>query len=764
MMSQIGNILPASLNPVKKNNYWVATCPQCNCKNTLFIYENSYTAFCNRKNNCGFTARIWDLPGANAAQDFKEKLINRSKLPKIKPKYESRSKSIYPALGKSDKDIVNYLENRIPGADLNKLYREKLCGFSRRLEGVKNLGHWLNKKGYKLLTPLYNIHSNKIVSAQARYSFTDSAPTILKDNGDPLKIMSLPKCPYGDGGATFGSLKRAMESAEASALKIGEIPSIIVAEGDIDYLTLRACGYDNSVGVPGVDQAKNVARYLQDIEWRGILILSMDGDNSGERSVKKVAKIIENDNIVVMNGRPFDSDINDAYNKWGGKAAIDKIIQYARPYKDQKRSFDAYQTDKDMVVLMRLQLWTKAHGMPTIARDRYRATIRGTGGKDSPLKSIARAVNCREVREMEIFYKDGHLPMQAGMKTRVAETPSCPHCVAVQWNLYIAKYLIKHWPTHLKYLTVPFKEGDINDALKKKEEICAITKIPTNLTGYKKLSFGKSLFVMIDVVKSHLVVITGAKDKNDIVLSTLRAIGEVKSGTRAEVLSKLVLPAHLSYAQYVADKGCDFEHVCVKDPVLTQKFKRYYSREELPWPSQVEIKEEVRRIRKEQAEKLKEELGLEDGYSVFVTFRERMGVFKKLIGISWKSISFDNITRSDMFNLPMNFDPKDPQGGNFLENPRLAPKPVKNLVDDFFWLHYGHPAFIDHHHQIPEFTPKQTISSKKDKSVEIKSMNDFEYKEMLMRWDRMGYNPQEHDFMPGTVSVSKLLEKEIPPL
>lgn len=766
MRTEVANLLQQYDPSAKeKGRYWLATCPKCQ-KNTLYIYKNSLVAICSRLNKCQFKDKVENLPGVNKESlnrdYFKNLKRHRSKKKKVVTANVHRE--ILVSLGRRNKDVIKYLQDRLPLMDVEKeIFDKKIAGISRRMGRLKdNNPLWLDKKGYKLLTPLYNIRTDRIVSAQTRYSFFNSKPTLVSDDG-PIKTRSLKNCPYGEDGATFGSLKKALEIADKEASAIGQLPIIIITEGDIDYLTLRGCGYDNAIGVPGAGQAKNVARYLQDIEWRGILILSMDGDNAGEASVNAVGNLIENENIILMNARPLDCDINDVYNQWGGQEAIQRLIQYSRPIKNRNRSIKAIHDDRDMVRLLRMNLWVKPVSMPTIVRDRYRVVIRGSGTK-SPLKPIARAVNCREVKEMEIFYKDGHLPMQAGVKTRVAETPTCLHCVAVQWNLCVAKYLLKHWPTHLKYITMPFKEGDLEDALKKKKEICDITRVPSHLANLKGSKFfGQSLFVMIDLIRSELIIVTGTKNKNDIVLASLRSLGKVRSIKREVLMRDILLPAYLSYSQYIIDKGEDFEHVLVKDPILTQQFKRYSCREELPWPKQKEVREEVRRIRREQAEKLKEEIIDENGYSIFVTFRERAGIFKKLLGMSWKSLSFDNITRADIFGQPMNFDPKDPQAGNFLENPHLAPKPVKDLVNDFFWLQYGHPAFVNKDHNLPEYTAKQTVVSASTKKVELPS-SDYEYKEMLIKWNNMGYNPTKHEFLPGEVPVSKLFEEEEPPL
>ena len=751
-----------------KGRYWLAKCPSCGQK-TLYSYKDSFTATCNRLNNCGFKSKLRGLPGVSKpfrhdprqyTLQLKIDQIKRRKARRPKQEIIPVHKEISNCLGKIEAQAVAYLEYRLPNINVKeKIFQRKIAGVTRRMEDIHdNNPRWLDKKGYKLLVPLYNIKSGQIVSAQTRFCLFTEDPS-LSANGKFIKTRSLKCCPYGEGGATFGSLEKAIEKSHEIAAIAGQIPTLIIAEGDIDYLTLRACGYDNVVGVPGAAQAKNVIRHLQDIEWSGVVIMSLDGDNAGNKSLKEVKKIIEGKKILICNARTDDTDINDIYKQWGQVEAVRRVIYYAQPTRNRSRSANT-EENKNFRKLIRHGLWATPDAMPKFAKDRYRVLIK----HDSKCikKSIGRAVNCQEVKEVEIFYKDGTMPIKAGIRTRVAETPTCNHCAAVQWNLVIGNYLLDNWPPRLHYARFPFPPGDLDEATRIKSEIHDITRLSKRQVTRDR-SGGKSLFTIIDFTSSNVIAICGSSNRNDIVMTTLRAAERVESGSKEQVLREIVLPAYLSYSQYISEMAQDFGHVLITDPILITKFKRYGYRKELSWPKMEDVKKEVRQIRALQAEALKDEVGLGEGYSVFVTFRERLGIFKKLIGLSWKSLSFDNITASDIYGLPMKFDPGDPQAGNFLDSPRLAPKPIDEIINDFFWVHYGHPAFIGKGHEIPPAyvtpTQKAKILAKAKKGL---PQSKEDYRNMLIQWGEAGYDPNKHNFLPGSVPLSRL--KETPPL
>ena len=762
--------IPSDLNPKDRGSYIISDCPACSQRdgksNSLFLYKNSFTATCNRINECAYKVKIWDLGKVNFKEakemffETEEDLL-RKRL-KNKKRADYCEWSIGPALSCHQDDMIHYLEKRIPGIDVRrKILNKRYAGWTGRLKGHKKTRKWRDDLGYKLLTPLYNIKSGRIVSAQTRFVFEGQTPRIKKTNGEPAKNLSLAGG-YGEGGATFGSLRLVLAKERRKKEGTGDPQVLIIAEGDIDYLTFVGNEYENCVGVPGCQQAKNVIRYLQDVDWRGIVLLSLDGDNAGEKSVQEVTKIVEdNGKLEVWNARPAHCDINDAYRYFGGEIALQRILEYARPLKGNKSLKKAIE-DKIMAEIQRHKLYVRPRFMPNLVKDRYRVNIRGDKGEDgakSKLKPIARAINCREVQELEIEYKDGaKFGKQANIKARVAESPACLHCLSGQWNYHIATFIRKHWPEELYYTTIDFEEGNIDQALAKRGEICALTRTPREQRERYGEDYGKSLCILIDVMKSQLIIISGAKSRNDIILTNLRYLGTIKKINREELMRERILPAYISYGKYVIEKGEDFSHSLVDDKILTKQFHRYYSRSGLPFPKQKDTREEVRkyfaslRPTDEEGDKKKE-----GGHSIFVTFRERDGIFKKLIALSWKSISFDNITRADVFNLPMNFDPRDPQAVNFLENPESAPKPVKEIIDDFFWIRYGHPSLVPSHMNIPGYTGVKTINLKKiEKKKVIRTERD--YWEEMMAWSGEGYDPSKYDFGPGEMPLEEFIK------
>lgn len=774
--NDIEDMLPPHLKPVKKNNYYSLDCPACKRCGELFIYEHSKTAICNRRSKCGYSANIRDLPGALDPRPFGYASyfpkISKEKVP-VLTEFE-RDKIFRPALGKIHPRAFDYLKDRIPRSDVQGLFDRKIIGAPYYAQGLTQgfTGPTLAKMEYNLLTPLYSIESDLIVTAQARF------PSAREPTFKGIKVLSFSNCPYGKSGVTFGSIKDTIEMVDKHSLENGiEEPTIILAEGDVDFLTLRASGYDNVIGVPGAGQAVKVVQYLKDIKWRGNLVVSLDGDKAGEESYQKAAKAAIGSDVTIVNGRPPNNlDLNDVYNKWG-KEEFHRLIKTAKPKaKNRKIEWAKIVNDAHRKYLKKNGIYASPKIMPLIVGDRYRTVIKGTGGKDSPLSPIARAINCKQVKELEMIYKDGEYAEAGSLKMRVAETPVCEHCSSVQWNLCISKWIRENWPKYLQFLLLPFPEGDLEAALKLKKEICGMLQVPKFLAERNDEVYGQSLFIMIDVMKSRLLVVTDhARSANDYVAATLRSLGNLQKIKREQLMKDHLLPAHLSYARYVTAKGLDFEHTVITDPILTRKFERYYNRKALPWPKTKEIREAVREERKRQAELLKEVMDIkepeldENSYKLYVTFRERRNVLKKVIGVSWKRISFDNIVRSDIYNMKMNFDPRDPLSGNFLDSDHNAPKPVKEIINDFFWLQYGHPVKAESKHEIPEIMfnqkndPREQLPGEsfddacKRLKKRIEYMNRDEYEAMIIDFAEHGYNPRHCPFLPGCVPLTYLV-------
>lgn len=94
---------------------------------------------------------------------------------------------------------------------------------------------------------------------------------------------------------------------------------IAVCEGEVDTMTLTACGIP-AVGVPGVNNwKKHYTRILQDFET---VYVFADGDQPGQDFAKHLAREVSSTKIIQM---PDGEDVNSVYCKYGVQYLRDKI-------------------------------------------------------------------------------------------------------------------------------------------------------------------------------------------------------------------------------------------------------------------------------------------------------------------------------------------------------------------------------------------------------------------------------------------------------
>jgi DNA primase len=94
---------------------------------------------------------------------------------------------------------------------------------------------------------------------------------------------------------------------------------IAVTEGEIDTMTLTACGIP-AVGVPGVNNWKpHYNRILQDFE---VVYVFGDGDQAGQDFARVLAKEISGAHVISMED---GEDVNSLYVKYGSGFIREKI-------------------------------------------------------------------------------------------------------------------------------------------------------------------------------------------------------------------------------------------------------------------------------------------------------------------------------------------------------------------------------------------------------------------------------------------------------
>jgi hypothetical protein len=237
-------------------------------------------------------------------------------------------------LGLAAKESVPYLRHRFPGvADIDlelAIAEDKLLLSPVHAQDRGEPGgiYELGRAGYALGSPLYSIEEPGVVSS-AQMRWVGIGP----DNPPPgPKTRSLSGSPGGRFGATFGRLDQALEAARLYG-------RLVIAEGDIDFLTVRLSSIPYSVGINGVGRAAHVLRYLISISWKGRLILALDNDDAGRGAIENCRRILvdageKGDGIELAAAVPqADKDINDLFRRAGGGCpgakAVHELIECA---------------------------------------------------------------------------------------------------------------------------------------------------------------------------------------------------------------------------------------------------------------------------------------------------------------------------------------------------------------------------------------------------------------------------------------------------
>lgn len=172
----------------------------------------------------------------------------------------------------------------VPECDLEHIFVGSALGLapSRALDQYDERGVYRTAvEGYEFASPLYSVDAPGVVaSVELRWVDEHKPRPKRKSDGSTMpKALSLHGSPGGEWGVTFGRLDLALEAARPHG-------RLVIAEGNIDLLTLRASSIDYSVGLAGASRAARLARYLVAIRYAGQIVLCMDADDAGEMAVK----------------------------------------------------------------------------------------------------------------------------------------------------------------------------------------------------------------------------------------------------------------------------------------------------------------------------------------------------------------------------------------------------------------------------------------------------------------------------------------------
>lgn len=720
---RLGDVeIPSPLQPVTRGDKFIFDCPKCGARKSCWGFSGKIMVRCNRLNHCAYESTFSQLLeqfGLSGSEKAPAKPLEKKK---VKKKEALDLDSVFKgSFGSIPEQTKKYLEKRIPGCDVNHLISHRIIADPRKIDH-KDIRKLL-ENDYSLTAPLYGIADGKICSAQSRYS-GDGEPSRLTASGKPIKICSI-SGRYHESGATFGSLMYVLSRLESNFQENHQVRTLVVAEGLVDYLTFRSAKINNVVGIPGAQQAPKIARYLASIHWEGNLLLSMDGDKAGDDAVKSVYESLGNyGGIRIFNVRKSSDgkDINDLYQACekrapgSGPESLENTLKNAVEYQGTTKLKDA---DKDphQVDMKQRGLWTYGKTMPRKIKDRCRLLItealkiKEKTRKAPGILKLRKTMTCCDFQEFLLIYRGKKKdPFTYFSTQRVAETTTCAHCVSRGFNDVVLREIFKdggefRWPDTVWVGVIPFEHGNLKQALELKNSASHQTRFNTDRDrreGDIRDTF--SFFQIIDVVNSRVVFATGkdpyASNIRGPVANFFRshfsdfALDRYPQNFRDKVnldtfVRNYFSPAYMSVCNYTY-KAVELlnEEEAFLDQILNQRFERYYGRNQFDLPKQSEIKKALQEIAKEK--RLKKMEGYEplpDDTEVFINFKEDSENILDVFAMSYQKISYDNLSWADVNNRPMKFNPGDCMAGNFLEHSWMAPKPVSEILADFYKLY-----------------------------------------------------------------------------
>jgi DNA primase len=325
------------LEPVSKGSYYLLTCPKCGKKEAT-VYKKGFKVFCNRKNQCGYEATLWDF-----VQE-KKGLTNQGTLKEL----ARLAKVTLPELGTADPKAIIQRQKK---HDAFESFFE-LCG--EALKNSQPAQAYLAKRGFTLeeaqalgigfypsvKTVKENIANIESIAGIASPAWENRIVGLWRTrSGNPLTIWG-----------------RTIADAEPKYLYLAGEPKespfgldtvrkleLIAVEGILDALSLRKTGFPDVIALGGSNCPDSHVDALKRARI-GAITLNLDNDGAGIEGMTRAIGKLEGAGIrtyvidpPLMGVKDPDEYIRkngiDAYKTLLGKASsggewrIKKIIE-----------------------------------------------------------------------------------------------------------------------------------------------------------------------------------------------------------------------------------------------------------------------------------------------------------------------------------------------------------------------------------------------------------------------------------------------------
>ena len=299
----------SELNPQRRANYYLATCPFCNNK-SAYIYESSIYINCNRINNCSYSQSMWSYLQEKKGLSNQETLFELAKIAGYSLKAKTYSEERF-FINKKKGDIfeksLNYMKELIfqeKGKECLSYLKKR--GFSEEEIKEAEIGFFPNYEELKEYLLKNDFEDNDIKSIGLNTKGLGKTHTLAipyRDISGILKGFIVRsflsdselkeideqkyKYTYGIEKSTLFNLHNARKQKE-----------LIIVEGYLDCLIANVKGLNGLVGLGGnhltEKQLENAIKY-----GYKSFTLALDNDKAGREGTEKAIKSISKQGLKV---------------------------------------------------------------------------------------------------------------------------------------------------------------------------------------------------------------------------------------------------------------------------------------------------------------------------------------------------------------------------------------------------------------------------------------------------------------------------------
>lgn len=315
----------AELDPVSKGGYYLLTCPQCGKKEAT-VYKKGFKVFCNRKNQCGYEATLWDYLQEKKGLSNQDTLKELARLAKVplpehgtvdpkaiiqRQKKQDAFESFFDLCGealKNSKPAQDYLAKR----DFTLAEAQAFgIGFfpsvktvKENITNIESIAGIVSPKWENRIVGLWRTRSGNPLTIWGR-TIADAEPKYLYLAGEPKES------PFG--------------------LDTCRKLELIAVEGILDALSLRKNGFNDVIAFGGSNCQDSHVDALKRARI-GAITLNLDNDLAGIKGMTRAIGKLEAVGIRTYVIDPYFRGIKDPdeFIRKNGRDAYETLLRKAQ--------------------------------------------------------------------------------------------------------------------------------------------------------------------------------------------------------------------------------------------------------------------------------------------------------------------------------------------------------------------------------------------------------------------------------------------------